>query len=261
MSQIILLPLIGFIVGLLIISLGGGGGAIYVGILTVIFHVPPAIAASTSLATIIPTTAMGSFSHWRNGNVKLRYGFIMLIGGVLGTVIGSLCSGLLPKSLYNKLTGIILLLLAVQMFLSFLKKSKQKNKQTEVDGESNKLTKGGILKAVVFGLLSGLMSGIIGLSGGGPIMTGLALLGCGTLEIVGTSVFVMLGISIAGFSIHVGLGNIDWKLVGLLAVGTTLGAFVGPNILKRFDKKTLEKVLQPIIVCMLAIMGAILLFQ
>ncbi len=47
------LPIVGFLIGLLIISLGGGGGGIYVGILTAFFNIPPAIAAATSLATII----------------------------------------------------------------------------------------------------------------------------------------------------------------------------------------------------------------
>ncbi|MEA4933098.1 MAG: sulfite exporter TauE/SafE family protein [Lawsonibacter sp.] len=60
-------------VGLLIISLGGSGGAVYVWILTVFFHIPPGIAASTSLATTIPTTAVGTFSHWKAGNVNWRF--------------------------------------------------------------------------------------------------------------------------------------------------------------------------------------------
>ncbi len=61
MGTYIALPIVGFVVGLLIVSLGGGGGAVYVGILTVFFHISPAIAASTSLATTIPTTAVGAF--------------------------------------------------------------------------------------------------------------------------------------------------------------------------------------------------------
>jgi len=124
MIQYILLPIVGFLVGLLIISLGGGGGAVYVGILTAFFNIPPAIAASTSLATTIPTTAVGTFRHWKAGNVNWRLGLTMLVGGVVGSIIGSLFSGLLPQKLYNKLTGLILLLLAVQMLVSFLKKKK-----------------------------------------------------------------------------------------------------------------------------------------
>jgi hypothetical protein len=130
MIKLIALPLIGFLIGLLIIALGGGGGVFYVGILTAFFNVPPAIAASTSLATIIPTTLMGTFSHWKAGNVNIRFGLTMLVGGVIGAIAGSLCSHLLPQSLYNKLTGILLLIFSVQMVLAYLKEKAGQNRRS-----------------------------------------------------------------------------------------------------------------------------------
>jgi uncharacterized membrane protein YfcA len=257
MLQYIALPIVGFVVGLLIITLGGGGGAVYVGILTAFFNIPPAIAASTSLATTIPTTAVGAFSHWKAGNVNLRFGLTMLIGGVIGSIVGSLCSGFLPESLYNKLTGLILILLAVQMFVSFMKKRHEKGEAQNV----SEVKKSSIIKAICFGLLGGAMSGLVGLSGGGPIVAGLMILGCQPLETVGTSVLVLFGIAVTGFVTHLGLGNIDWKLVGLLTVGTVCGAFVGPILLKRINKKKLEKVLQPVLFIMIVVMGGMLIFR
>ena len=259
MIKFIALPVIGFLIGLLIISLGGGGGIFYVGILTAFFNVPPAIAASTSLATIIPTTAAGTFSHWKAGNVNFRLGLMMLGGGVIGAVAGSLCSNLLPQSLYNKFTGILLLFLSVQMLASYLKKKKgQAENAKKLNG--GKQTSG-IVKAIVFGLLGGAMSGLIGLSGSSPIIVGLAVLGCGALETVGTSVLVLVGISVTGFAMHLGLGSVDWKLVGLLLLGTVSGALVAPVLLKRMDKRKMEKVLQPILIIMVAVMGILLLFK
>lgn len=254
MGAAIALPLVGFVVGLLIVSLGGGGGAVYVGILTVFFHIPPAIAASTSLATTIPTTAVGAFSHWKAGNVNLRFGLTMLFGGAVGSVIGSLCSGFLPQNLYNKLTGSILLLLALQMLVSFLRKRRGGTETPDVPQRK----KSSIVKAVCFGLLGGIMSGLVGLSGGGPIVAGLMILGCPALETVGTSVLVLFGIAVTGFLTHLGVGNIDWQLVGLLAVGTVCGALAGPFFLKRADKKKLEKILQPVLFLMIVVMGGIL---
>lgn len=256
MFAYIALPVTGFLVGLLIISLGGGGGAIYVGILTAFFNIPPAVAASTSLATIIPTTASGAFSHWRAGNVNLRFGLIMLGGGVAGSVAGSLCSGLLPQSLYTRLTGIILVLLALQMLLTYLKKRRRPGKPAEKPAGG-----GATAKAVGFGLLGGAMSGLIGLSGGGAVVGGLTVMGCGALETVGTSVFVLLGIAVTGFIAHFSLGSIDWVLVALLAAGTVTGAFTGPVLLKRIDKEKLEKVLQPALFVVTAAMGVILLLK
>ena len=258
MAQYIALPVVGFIVGLLIISLGGGGGAVYVGILTAFFNIPPAIAASTSLATTIPTTAVGTFSHWKAGNVNWRFGLTMLVGGAVGSVVGSLCSGFLPENLYNKITGLILLLLAVPMLVSYLKK-KRKNNDTQNVNSINK--KFNTVKAVCFGLLGGVMSGLVGLSGGGPIIAGLMILGCQALETVGTSVLVLFGIAVTGFLTHLGIGTIDWKLVGLLTIGTVCGAFVGPLLLKRINKQKLEKVLEPVLFLMIVVMGGMEIFK
>jgi len=255
MPQYIMLPIVGFVVGLLIISLGGGGGAVYVGILTVFFNIPPAIAASTSLATTIPTTAVGTFSHWKAGNVNWRYGLTMLIGGVVGSIVGSLCSGFLPEGLYNKVTGAILLLLAAQMLVSYVRKGNDAQSTNQTHKRSD------TAKAVCFGLLGGVMSGLVGLSGGGPIIAGLMILGCQALETVGTSVLVLLGIAVTGFATHLGIGSIDWELVGLLTIGTVCGAFVGPALLKRMDKKKLEKVLQPVLFVMILTMGGIEVFK
>lgn len=258
MAQYIALPVVGFIVGLLIISLGGGGGAVYVGILTAFFNIPPAIAATTSLATTIPTTAVGTFSHWKAGNVNWRFGLTMLIGGAVGSVVGSLCSGFLPENLYNKITGLILLLLAVQMLVSYIKKKRRKDETPNVNSANSKSN---TVKAVCFGLLGGIMSGLVGLSGGGPIIAGLMILGCQALETVGTSVLVLFGIAVTGFLTHLGIGTIDWKLVGLLTIGTVCGAFVGPLLLKQINKQKLEKVLQPVLFLMIVIMGGMEMFK
>jgi uncharacterized membrane protein YfcA len=83
------------------------------------------------------------------------------------------------------------------------------------------------------------------------------ILGCRALETVGTSVLVLFGIAVTGFITHLSIGSIDWKLVGLLTAGTVCGAFAGPILLKKFDKKKLERVLQPALFVMIVTMGGI----
>lgn len=103
------------------------------------------------------------------------------------------------------------------------------------------------------------MSGLVGVSGTTPIVAGLTVLGCDALETVGTSVFVLVGISIAGFVMHLGFGNVNWMLVGLLVMRTMSGAFLAPIILNRKDK--LEKILPPILIVMTLVMGTIVVFK
>jgi uncharacterized protein len=306
MIRYIILPIVGFFIGIFIISFGVGGGAAYVGILTVFFNVSPAIAVTTSLATIIPTTAMGAFSHWKSGNVNIRLGLEMLAGGIVGSIVGSLCSGLLPENLYSKVIGAILLLLCVQIVVTSFKKKHAKNKEIEEARESEqtipestdilneelqvveeseqtiskpniisekiqdantvkqkilKILKPDVIKATGFGLIGGIMSGLVGLSGGTPITAGLMILGCGAFEVVGTSIFVLVGVSILSFLLHLGLGGVDWMLVGLLAIGTVSGAFVGPVLLKHTNKDKFEKVMQPVLIIMIGAIGVLQLFK
>lgn len=254
---LILLPVLGFFIGLIIIALGGGGGGIYVAILTALFNVQPAIAASTSLATIIPTTSIGMLGHWRAGNINFKIGSIMMISAIVGAIIGSLCSDYIPDKFYNKITGALLLVLTIQMAIGHFKK---KTPTTENINEK-KYTIFDIVKASFYGLLGGTMSGLVGISGTAPIVAGLIVLGCNALEVVGTSVFVLIGISTAGFLMHLGLGNVDWKLVIMLAIGTSTGAYTAPYLLAKVSKDKLEKILPPIIIILTAVMGTIVLFK
>ncbi|WP_231551400.1 hypothetical protein [Methanobacterium sp. SMA-27] len=43
--------------------MGGGGGGLFVPILTLVFGIPTQVAIATSLASVLPTTLMGAFSH------------------------------------------------------------------------------------------------------------------------------------------------------------------------------------------------------
>lgn len=268
MVRYIALPIVGFAIGVIIITLGGGGGAFYVGILTALFNISPEIAASTSLATMIPTTATGAFSHWKAGNINLKLGLYMIGGAVAGSLVGCLCSGMLPLNIYTKISGIFLILISIQMLVPIIKKHKNQtsdnDKNQMSDNESPqgaRLQPSRIIKALVYGFIGGLMSGLVGLSGGSPIIVGLSVLGCEAMEIVGTSVLVLLSISITGFLMHLSLGNVDWPLVGLLLIGTMSGAYVGPKVLKKIDKNLIGKIMGPAMFITIMIMGILLIIK
>lgn len=253
--SLIFLPIIGFFIGLIIIALGGGGGGFYVGVLTAVFNIHPAIAASTSLATIIPTTAVGMISHWKAKNINFKLGTIMMISAIIGAIIGSLYSDFIPEKYYNKITGILLLTLGVQMIIGHIKHKCSQKEAVKFYRKSD------ILKAIFYGILGGAMSGLVGISGTSPIIAGLIILRCSALEIVGTSVFVLVGISTVGFLMHLGLGNVNWKLVILLISGTTTGAFLAPLILSKIKRSTLEKILPPLIIFLTLLMGFVIVLK
>lgn len=250
------LPFVGFAIGVCITSIGGGGGSLYLGVLTAFFGVTPAVAVTTSLATGLATTAMGSYAHWRAGNVNRALGFTMFSSAVAAAVAGSLISNLIPEGAYTKITGLVLLGLVAQMVYAYTRRRKYGARKPNASP-----TQADTAKAVAFGAFGGLLSGVMGLSGGVLIVAGLMLLGCSSLETVGTSVFVLFGMAAVSFCMHIATGAVDWMLVVLLGSGTVLGAWASPRLLARVSKERLEVVLQPAMIVLCAIMAIMLLIR
>lgn len=48
--------------------------------------------------------------------------------------------------------------------------------------------------------------------------------------VLGTSLVAMVVPSLVGLAQHQKLGNVDWRMAAALAVGTTVGSYVGSNI-------------------------------
>jgi len=264
--SIYLLPLAGLVIGLLISLMGGGGGIFYVGMLTGLFAISMDQAVSVSLATIIPTTMAASISHYRAGNVKLKTGFLLVAGGIIGVVAGSYLITIIPVKVLKIIFGIFLLVMGIGMVISRMKKQ-VKEELTEpgqleelIDNENKPMSKLFIVKGLVFGLLGGLMSGMLGVSGTPPILAGLYSMGLSSLEVVGTSVMVLFFIAIAGVVTHSAFGNLNWLLVILLASGTITGAILGPLFGKRINKKTLEKFYGPFFIVFIILMAISMFF-
>ena len=263
---IYLLPEAGLVIGLLISLMGGGGGIFYVGMLTGLFAISMDQAVSVSLATIIPTTLAASISHYRTGNVKLKTGFILVAGGMVGVVTGSYLVTIIPVKVLKRIFGIFLLVMGAGMVIS--RKKKQVKEEIAENGqledsnanEINPVPWVFIIKGLVFGLLGGLMSGMLGVSGTPPILAGLYSLGLSSLEVVGTSVMILFFIAVTGVVTHSAIGNLNWLLVFLLASGTITGGVLGPLLGRRINKKTLDKIYGPFFVIFIILMAISMFF-
>ena len=264
---IYLLPVAGILIGFLISLMGGGGGIFYVGMLTGLFGISMDQAVSVSLATIMPTTLAASISHYRAGNVKLKTGFILVAGGIVGVVAGSYLVTIIPVKVLKTIFGVFLLVMAAGMVISRKKKHLKKEKiaekgqleesnTNEIDPVSWLFT----IKGLVFGLLGGLMSGMLGVSGTPPILAGLYSLGLSSLEVVGTSVMILFFISVTGVISHSAVGNLNWLLVFLLASGTITGGVLGPVLGRRINKKTLDKFYDPFFITIIILVAISMFF-
>ncbi len=75
--------MIGFLSGLL----GVGGGFLLTPILMMI-GIPPTVAAASDTNSIVATSSSGVAAHFRLGNVDIKMGSVLLLGGLAGAAIG-----------------------------------------------------------------------------------------------------------------------------------------------------------------------------
>lgn len=264
--QIYLLPLAGLIIGLLISLMGGGGGIFYVSILTELFSISMNQAVPISLATIIPTTFAAAISHYRMGNIKIRSAMLLVPGGIFGVAAGSYLVTIIPVRILKIFFGIFLLLMGAKMLISSRKRNIKSNmKKTGIPSEPHKdesvqSSKVITAKGLGYGLLGGLMSGMLGVSGTPPILAGLYSLGLSSIEVVGTSTMVLFFIACAGVFTHSAFGAMDWNLVLLLASGTITGAILGPLLGRRISIGILNKFYEPFFIVFILLMAISMFF-
>jgi uncharacterized membrane protein YfcA len=235
----IYLTLIGLLVGICVIALGGGGGAIYLGVLSGVFGLAPATAAATSILSALPSLIIGGIGYYRQGKIDFHRGNQMLLAAIPAVLIGSLLSPHVPKLAYQWLIAIVLVGLGVQMLVTRKKQSHQSNHALPY----------------VFGVLSGLMVGVAGLSGGGPILAGLMILGLNAYHATATSTYVLVGMGILGAVMHTTGGQVDWAAGLPMMIGAILGAGVAPLLVKRLYASPIARYIPKLIAILLIVMG------
>ena len=156
--QLILLPLFGFLIGLVVSMFGGGGGGFYVPVLILIFGVTPQVAIATSLTTVLPTTAVSSFSHFRQGNIDIRTGLILGIGGIIGTLMGVNIANTIPPKVLQLILGIFTLIMIIPMLRSLIQRHQKLKDENDDKEEKLILTGPKRVIASFFGVASGLLA-------------------------------------------------------------------------------------------------------
>ena len=222
------LPLIGFIIGFIGSLLGGGGGFFFIPVLTLLFNIPAQIAVATSLAATLPIGIVGSFGHYRNGNINLRLGLAFAIAGIFGALSGASLTSIMTTEQLKTTFGIYSILMAVLMLISNWRERRADANGSIVPDISNfsKIARGSF-----FGFLAGVITGTFGTSGTAPVQAGLFSMRMPIKLVVGTSLLVSCVNTGSAIGAHFLVGEIDLTLVYFLTAGTIAGALIGPKFL------------------------------
>jgi len=234
---------VGFLSGLF----GVGGGFLMTPLL-IFVGIPPTVAVATEANQIVASSVSGVLAHWRRGNVDFKMGFMLLIGGVIGSTFGvwlfSILRTLGQIDLVIQLSYVLFLgtiggLMFVESTRSMLNTKRQVKKKrhshTWMHGlplkmrfRRSRLYISGILP-VGIGVLVGILAAIMGVGGGFVMVPAMIyLLGMPTSVVVGTSLFQIIFVTANATFLQASMNQtVDVMLALILLVGGVIGAQFG----------------------------------
>lgn len=115
-----------------------------------------------------------------------------------------------------------------------------------------------ILIIITVGIAAGILSGLVGVGGGLVIVPSLVyFIGFSQKTAQGTSLgLIMLPVGILGVLQYYKQGHVDFRVVGILALGFILGSFFGSKVALSLSQETVKK----IFACLMILIAIKMLF-
>jgi hypothetical protein len=209
---LILSALIGVSLGLI----GGGGSTITVPVLVYIIGVEAHQAIGMSLAIVAVTSLIGAILHYKKGSVNLTTGTLFGLIGMVGAYFGSSLTYLFLPEVLLFIFAFLMIAIALVMLLK---------STDQIEGSTS------IGKALVAGLIVGVLTGFLGVGGGFLIVPALVLFGgLAMKDAIGTSLLVIAINCIAGLIGHLHHSSFDLRLTLLITIIAAVGTLFGTKL-------------------------------
>lgn len=272
-TVIVLGTLVGFLSGLF----GVGGGFLMTPLL-IFLGVPPAVAVGTQANQLVGASVSGVIGYWRRGAVDFRMGFVLLAGGLVGSVFGVGVFDWLRRLgqidlvislMYVGVLGAVGSLMLAESSRSLWRRERQIPKRRRLHEHhmlhrlpfKMRFPKSRLYISALTPLLIGTMGGfivaIMGVGGGFFMVPAMIyLVGMPTAMVAGTSLFQIIFVTAAATILHaVTTHTVDALLGLLLLVGGVIGAQFGARFGQRLRGEELRVLLSLLV---LAVCGKLL---
>ncbi len=233
---------LGFLIGLSLGALGGGGSILAVPALVYAAGQDPKAATATSLFLVGTASLVGMGAHWRAGRVRVAQGVVFGLCGIGGSLAGSLLNRRLdPDVLLLAFSGLVVI--AAWRMLTACPTCTKVGETRELDrsGTTAVATRRPIdvRTAVVVlsaGTAVGFLTGLFGVGGGFVIVPALALvLKLPMPQAIGTSLLVIAINSAVALTTRLATTSIDWGVTLPFTVAAIAGVLSGGKIADRLD--------------------------
>ncbi|MGE5270944.1 MAG: sulfite exporter TauE/SafE family protein, partial [Thiohalocapsa sp.] len=226
------------------------GGGFLLTPLLIFIGVPPAIAVASSANQLVGVSVSGVLAYWRRGAVDFKMGFILLLGGLAGSVVGVWIFSLLSRLgqievvislLYVILLGMLGALMIGESTRALLRQRRPGGFRRKLHQHNwmhglplktrfrrSKLYISALLP-VGLGFAIGVLSAILGIGGGFMLVPAMIYtLGMPTAVVPGTSLLQIIFVA-GNVTFLQALTNrtVDVVLALVLLVGGVLGTQIG----------------------------------
>ncbi|NHI17796.1 sulfite exporter TauE/SafE family protein [Microbacterium excoecariae] len=208
---------IGLVSGFMSGLFGVGGGTVIVPLLVTFAVFGQKLASGTSGASIIVTAAVGVIAYASQGQVDWIAALLLAVGGVIGAPIGAQLLHRLSEATLRWFFVGFLVVVIVSLF--FIVPDRDA-------GVPLNVWLG--IALVALGVVTGILSGLIGVGGGIIVVPVLILLfGSSDLVAKGTSLLMMIPTTISGAIRNARNHNVDFVAAGVIAAATILTTPLG----------------------------------
>jgi uncharacterized protein len=227
----------GFLIGLSLGLLGGGGSILTVPIFVYVLGFGAKESIAMSLAVVGATSLIGAAVHWRHGHVRIRvallFGTVAMVGSYAGTRLAASLTGTQQLAIFA-----VVMLFAATIML--------RPRRTDIDrggGDSSAGHSSALSEALTAaqGFVVGSLTGLIGIGGGFLIVPALVWGGLAMREAVGTSLVAIAMNCGVGFAGYVGQVQIAWVPMALVTAGTVPGIATGTHVMRFVSQDVLRR--------------------
>jgi len=253
------------VVGILSGLFGVGGGFLMTPFL-IFLGVPPAYAVANEANNILATSVSGSTTHYLKNTLDYKMGFMIVIGGSIGTLLGiwtfTYFKGIGKIDIVISLAYMyILAIIGTAMLVEGLGEIEKAKKKIIIKKKlhvhywihglpfkmrfpKSKLYES-IFTPIIIGLIVGFIAAIMGIGGAFILVPAMIyIIGMPTRLIPGTSLFVTIFVSVIVTFLHsFNYGSIDLILVAMLVLGSIVGVQAGQKLGETIDSTGLKTLL------------------
>lgn len=221
MYKAILIFITGIIAGFL--NTVGGGGSLLAMPVLIFSGLPSAVANGTNRIALMIQNIVAVINFKNKGYFYPKICIMLGIPAILGSIIGAKVAIDISGELFEKILGIVMLVVLV---LIIWRPEKKFIKPIDIDKLSIKRRIAAIIAFFFVGFYGGFIQGGVGFI---IILTLGLITGMSLVKINSLKVFIVAIYMISSLIVFIVNGKVDWGLGILLAAGNGIGGYLGSN--------------------------------